>query len=45
MGAKIVETFSLPSFYDNFNDGQVAENNFKNEIQDKVIKYSKELYE
>ncbi|WOD43538.1 NADPH-dependent FMN reductase [Hwangdonia lutea] len=43
MGAKIVETFSLPSFYDKFNDGQITDRNFKNEIQEKINNFSKAL--
>lgn len=43
MGAKIIETFSLPSFYDNFKEGKIIEENFRKELEDKKAKFSKEL--
>ena len=39
MGAKIVETFSLPSFYDNFNNGEINDERLKEDIHSKVIKF------
>lgn len=43
MGAKIIETFSLPSFYNNFKEGKIIEENFRKELEDKKAKFSKEL--
>lgn len=43
MGARIIETFSLPSFYDNFKTDEVIEENFRKEIEDKTAKFSIEL--
>lgn len=43
MGAKIIETFSLPTFYDNFKEGKIIEENFRKELEDKKAKFSKEL--
>ncbi|WP_394746867.1 NADPH-dependent FMN reductase [Spongiimicrobium salis] len=41
MGAKIIETYSLPSFYDHFKEGEVVEGNFKNALEAKVATFSK----
>lgn len=43
LGAKIIETFSLPSFYDNFKEGQVIEENLKKELLSKTATFSKQL--
>ena len=43
LGAQIIATYSLPSFYDNFNDGEVIEKSFKKELEEKVAAFSKEL--
>ena len=43
IGGKIIETFSLPSFYDNFKDGEVIEENYRRELEDKTVRFSKEL--
>lgn len=36
MGASIIETFSMPSFYDNFNNGEIIDDQWKEEIRNKV---------
>ena len=38
MGASITDTFSLPLFYDNFNNGEINDESLKAEIQSKVNK-------
>jgi len=43
LGARIIETFSLPSFYDNFKKGKVIEENSRKEIEDKTAKFSMEI--
>lgn len=43
LGGKIIETFSLPSFYDNFKEGEVIEENYRKELEDKTDTFSKEL--
>ncbi len=43
LGAKIIETFSLPSFYDNFKEGEVIEEKLKKELLGKTATFSKEL--
>ncbi|MGN7514858.1 MAG: NADPH-dependent FMN reductase [Allomuricauda sp.] len=42
MGARITDTFSLPSFYDNFKEGKVIEENFREELEDKTARFAKE---
>ncbi|WP_431160827.1 NADPH-dependent FMN reductase [Flagellimonas beolgyonensis] len=42
MGARITDTFSLPSFHDNFREGKVIEDNLRKELEDKTAKFSKE---
>ncbi len=42
MGARITDTFSLPSFYDNFKKGKVIEENFREELEDKTARFAKE---
>ena len=39
MGASITDTFSLPSFYDNFNYGEINDESLKNDILTKVNKF------
>ncbi|MGB5480609.1 MAG: NAD(P)H-dependent oxidoreductase [Eudoraea sp.] len=39
MGASITDTFSLPSFYDNFNYGEIKDESLKNDILTKVNKF------
>ncbi|MDC6407093.1 MULTISPECIES: NADPH-dependent FMN reductase [Maribacter] len=39
MGASITDTFSLPSFYDNFNAAEITNQDFKKEIQFKLEKF------
>jgi NAD(P)H-dependent FMN reductase len=39
MGASITDTFSLPSFYDNFNDGEINDESLKVDIHSKVNKF------
>jgi hypothetical protein len=39
MGAKITDTFSLPSFYENFNNEEIIDKNLKKEIYNKVSKF------
>jgi NAD(P)H-dependent FMN reductase len=36
MGASITDTFSLPSFYDNFNNGEIKNKRLKEDIHTKV---------
>ncbi len=43
LGAKIIETYSLPSFYDNFKEGEIIEENFRKELEDKTVRFSKEV--
>ena len=40
LGAKIIATYSLPSFYDNFREGKVIEENFRKELEDKITRFS-----
>ncbi|WP_121666183.1 NADPH-dependent FMN reductase [Mesonia aquimarina] len=39
MGACITDTFSLPSFYENFKNGEINDNYFKEDIYNKVNKF------
>lgn len=39
MGASITDTFSLPSFYDNFYDGEINDDRLKEELCAKVDKF------
>lgn len=43
MGARIVETFSLPSFYENFKDDKLLNDEYKKEIKGKINKYALEF--
>lgn len=42
IGADITDTFSLPSFYENFREGNIIEENFRKELYDKTARFSKE---
>lgn len=39
MGASITDTFSLPSFYDNFNDEEIKDESLKIDLQSKLNKF------
>lgn len=39
MGADITDIFSLPSFYDNFNDGEIMDLSLKEDIHKKINKF------
>jgi NAD(P)H-dependent FMN reductase len=39
MGASITDTFSLPSFYDNFNNGEINDESLQAEIHSKAHKF------
>ncbi|TJY35972.1 NADPH-dependent FMN reductase [Pontimicrobium aquaticum] len=39
MGANITDRFSLPSFYDNFNNGEINDERLKKDIHTKVNKF------
>ncbi|WP_276390306.1 NADPH-dependent FMN reductase [Eudoraea chungangensis] len=43
LGAKIIETYSLPSFYDNFREGEIIEENFRRVLEGKIDRFFKEL--
>jgi len=43
LGAKLIGTYSLPSFYDNFKEGEIIEESFKKELEDKTVRFSKKL--
>jgi NAD(P)H-dependent FMN reductase len=43
MGAKITGTYSLPSFFDNFHEGKIIDESLKEELNNKVITFSKQL--
>lgn len=43
LGAKIIESYSLPSFYDNFRDGLIIEENFRRVLEGKIDRFFKEL--
>lgn len=43
LGAKTIETYSLQSFYDNFKEGEIIEENLGKELKDKTAKFSKGL--
>lgn len=43
LGARIIETYSLPSFYDKFKDGEIVEEHYRKELADKAVAFSKEL--
>lgn len=45
MGAHITDTFSLPSFYDNFKDGEIQDEGLKEDLYTKVAKYQSALKE
>ncbi len=39
MGARITDTFSLPSFYDNFTNGEISEESLKRDVHSKVYRF------
>ena len=39
MGASITDTFTLPSFYDNFNNGEISDDDLKEDVHSKVHKF------
>ena len=39
MGANIIDTFSLPSFYENFNNGEINDESLKEDIHSKINKF------
>ena len=41
LGANIIESFALPSFHQNFSDGEITDTSFKNDHQRKVINFLK----
>ncbi len=43
MGAQIVGSFSLPSFYDNFKDGELVNEDLKTKLEEKVKLFEKEI--
>ncbi|MFP2997288.1 NAD(P)H-dependent oxidoreductase [Spongiivirga sp. MCCC 1A20706] len=43
LGAKIIQTYLLPSFYDHFKNGKVVEEHYQKEIEDKIATLSKVL--
>ncbi|WP_350286869.1 NAD(P)H-dependent oxidoreductase [uncultured Croceitalea sp.] len=43
LGAKVIETFSLPSFYDNFKEGEIIEESLRMELKGKAAEFSKGL--
>lgn len=43
MGARLVETYSLPSFYDNFKDDYVSDEASKKDLEDKINRFLLEL--
>ncbi len=43
LGAKKIETYSLPSFYDSFKEGEIIEENLRKELKDKTATFSKGL--
>ncbi|WP_350291476.1 NAD(P)H-dependent oxidoreductase [uncultured Croceitalea sp.] len=43
LGAKLIGTYALPYFYDNFKEGEIIEESFRKELEDKIVGFSKEL--
>lgn len=43
MGANIIGSFSLPSFYDNFKDGELVNEDLKTKLEEKVKLFEKEI--
>ncbi|AZJ31364.1 MULTISPECIES: NADPH-dependent FMN reductase [Tenacibaculum] len=41
MGANVIADFSLPKFYDNFNDGRIVNEEFNEEIKEAVTTFQK----
>ena len=43
MGGNVVADFSLPSFYDNFNDGNIVDNVLKEQLKEEITKLKNSL--
>lgn len=43
MGGNVIADFSLPSFYDNFKDGSIVNEDLKKELQKAISTFKKEL--
>jgi len=44
LGAKVVATFSLPSFYDNYNEGEgISDEGLKSQLESVVTKFSESI--
>jgi len=43
LGAAIIESFALPSFYQNFSNGKITDHSFRNEHQRKVANFLKAI--
>ena len=43
LGGNIVADFSLPSFYDNFKDGEIVNADLLNQLKESVSKFEKEI--
>lgn len=43
LGAKIIKTYSLPSFYNHFKEGKIIEGQYRKELEDKVVAFSNAL--
>lgn len=43
LGAKITGVFSLPSFYDNFNNLEIVDDDLKDDLVDLVVQFEKKL--
>ena len=43
MGGNVVADFSLPSFYDNFNDGNIVDNVLKEQLKEEITKFNNSL--
>ncbi|MBO0323517.1 NAD(P)H-dependent oxidoreductase [Muricauda sp. CAU 1633] len=43
MGASITDTFSLPSFYENFNSGEISDEDLKKDLQSKATKFQTKI--
>ncbi|WP_228851834.1 NADPH-dependent FMN reductase [Aegicerativicinus sediminis] len=44
MGGNIIDTFSLPSFNENFQDGELVHEDFRNELNSKIRTFEKTLF-
>ncbi|MGD1947931.1 MAG: NADPH-dependent FMN reductase [Croceivirga sp.] len=43
LGAKIIKSYSLPSFYDHFKEGKVIQEQYRKELEDKIRSFSNKL--